>query len=810
MRLVSCALIAATAILDPLSAGIAHAAGSPSVVIGEVAWAGSSLSTADEWIELWNTGDTTATIGGWSLTGAGSSGAIIPFPANAVIPPFGTYLISNYEASDTKSALDIAPNVVTTTISLSNSALRIDLVDDTGAITDTAGDGGPPPAGTSLPDKASMVRQEVGWMTATSSQDLDLNVADFGTPGVCDGCASPTVTGSASDVTTSTGSLSAPSTATSTSMTDPPFSTTTSTPHDAGTTSTSSDVLTDTTSTEIDTTTIDVLIDATSTTDTDATTTVTEAGTIDQTNTTTDDATASTSTNTETVSIASTTASSGSTETNDQTTDSAQDAPPPAYQLLRLNEFMPAPPTGEKEWIEIVSLDTATPIDLTGVEIHDATGRIHTISNITIDPTESRYAVIQLPSAKLNNGGDTVALYAPDGRLLDAISYTSSKKEQSYVRYPDTNGDWVDTDRPTPGNANLPFSPPAPDPTPQPDQTTAPDQTAPQPIGPEAVPTTIQTITKAPPNASPTPTPVTKKKTTPPSPGPLDLTSIPVAQTTPKTSATKTRSATKTKTSTEPVPLTFDMTTSDEYGGLRVRLTGRVGTPPGLLTNHGFVLQAPDGRGLNVSLTTARKLPPTGADITVIGTLLFDKNNIPHLSVHTTDGWIQLPTSTDPVPPRIVDLTAPSTEDAWSLMSVTGTVTNVKSSSFDLDLGDAGLTVLVRSVVKYRVARLTKGDQIVVTGVLDTTVDPPRLLPRTADDIRLMDHAVSPLPTTSGNTASNTPMSLPPWTPLGAAGSAIAVTEGAKQFTRRRRKKKLERTLATMTDGDQKEPPGRL
>ncbi len=183
-RLVSCALTVALLLHWPNGPLPAQADASV-VVIEEVAWAGSSLSTADEWIELANLGDATATVGGWSVRGMGET---IFLPDDAVVPPYGTFIVANYPETDEKAALSVAVSLATTTVSLSNSALAFELVDASGVTVDRAGDGGAPPAGSSSP-KATMVRVSAdAWTSATSSVGYDDGIADFGTPGTCDLC----------------------------------------------------------------------------------------------------------------------------------------------------------------------------------------------------------------------------------------------------------------------------------------------------------------------------------------------------------------------------------------------------------------------------------------------------------------------------------------------------------------------------------------------------------------------------------------------------------------------------------------------
>ncbi|MFA6504032.1 MAG: lamin tail domain-containing protein [Patescibacteria group bacterium] len=170
----------------------ARAATPNAIYISEVAWAGSTLSTSDEWIELGNASASDVSIGGWKLFGAGSSDKVLVLPSDATIPAHGVYLISNYPMDDSHCALTVAPDAVTSTISLSNSALRIELRDVNSNLIDLAGDGQTPLAGYSQTLKANMIRVDIGlsgddanaWGTANVSQNM--YTPDFGTPGIID------------------------------------------------------------------------------------------------------------------------------------------------------------------------------------------------------------------------------------------------------------------------------------------------------------------------------------------------------------------------------------------------------------------------------------------------------------------------------------------------------------------------------------------------------------------------------------------------------------------------------------------------
>ena len=156
------------------------------VIIEEVAWAGSSLSSADEWIELANMGHATATLAGWSVTGIAPLPVFLP--ENAKIAPGGTYRIANYAETDERSALNVAVQLATTTVALSNSTLGVTLLDASGVVIDRAGNSGAPFAGTSSP-RATMVRSATSsgdladaWITATSSIGFKTTEIDFGAP----------------------------------------------------------------------------------------------------------------------------------------------------------------------------------------------------------------------------------------------------------------------------------------------------------------------------------------------------------------------------------------------------------------------------------------------------------------------------------------------------------------------------------------------------------------------------------------------------------------------------------------------------
>ncbi|MBM3230814.1 lamin tail domain-containing protein [Candidatus Peregrinibacteria bacterium] len=133
-------------------------------------------------------------IAGWQLfsrNSAGEDALMFTFPAETIIGDGERILVSNYAAGE--SALSVEPDFVTTAVSLPNTGLKLTLKDISGTIVDTVDDGsGTPFAGRSTEPKASMERIDVfapgtdagNWRTAEVSQNFDVNVVVFGTPGV--------------------------------------------------------------------------------------------------------------------------------------------------------------------------------------------------------------------------------------------------------------------------------------------------------------------------------------------------------------------------------------------------------------------------------------------------------------------------------------------------------------------------------------------------------------------------------------------------------------------------------------------------
>ena len=168
------------ATLSPLRT---HAASLPAVVLSEIQWGGSALSTADEWIELANTSSESVDVSSWKITGVASQGAEITLPAGTILPSHTTYLVANYALGDAKTVLAVSPNLVSSSVSISNSSLMVTLVTADGILIDSYSDQETPGIGSSSPPASAERNLEDGlWFTAVTSLNI-LTEETLGSPG---------------------------------------------------------------------------------------------------------------------------------------------------------------------------------------------------------------------------------------------------------------------------------------------------------------------------------------------------------------------------------------------------------------------------------------------------------------------------------------------------------------------------------------------------------------------------------------------------------------------------------------------------
>lgn len=191
MKSLLCLICFLAAIL--VFAGAAEASGSPEIVFNEIAWRGSSVSTADEFIELKNMTAEPVVLDGWVIYNEAKLDEMLKIQSG-IIAPEGYFLIANNEKGHIFSAgvsfLDIEPALADSAVSLSNSAFKISLRDAAGKIIDIAGDGSKPFCGEYNGEISSMQRIdytqygefEEAWEPTKQRKNIISSVSDYATP----------------------------------------------------------------------------------------------------------------------------------------------------------------------------------------------------------------------------------------------------------------------------------------------------------------------------------------------------------------------------------------------------------------------------------------------------------------------------------------------------------------------------------------------------------------------------------------------------------------------------------------------------
>lgn len=776
-----------------------------SMVIGEVNWAGSSHSTADEWIELWNLGLQDQSLDGWRLEGASATPFV--FDATQIIPAQQAFVIANYDETNAKSVLNVHPVFVNTDVALGNDRLSLELSDNTGAVVDRAGDGKKPAAGTTKPP-TTMVRADptldgrdpTAWVGASTALNLDTEVVDQGTPGACDGCrgvpvpadVTSTISYTSSTVvnTDTTSTMDVPSFVTPSSTTVNTTSTTEFTPYETTSTldvATSTLAFATTSTAEVSATTTFVFVDsASSTIPLTATTTLPETmfATTTVVVTTTIVSTTTTIAATTTVGIATTTTVVTSTALSTSTvttptaaTNMATTAPSSPACRARLETIFPAPSSGP-EWVQVSGCEAS--YELVGWSIHDAQGLIVTLTTLTVvQATDEGHLRILLPGQHLNNGGDTVALRGPENGLYDLVAYPSLKHDEHYVRRND--GTWWIPER-------VPIA--IPDST-EPDRIVVPRKTSVPSLQQATVPTTGFTPVMIATHATNARSSVGIVRAT-------SVTSVPLEEYLKRTKTTK-PSATrprKTVARTKSVSSHSSRSSMAASSSLtpHVVLHGMVGTPPNLIAKRQFILLNRAGKGLLIRLNGRQPSPNLGQHIDITGSLVTNDDG-PHLEMRARDTW--RPSSLkidDPTP--TADALATDAERGWNLVDVTGVVESRSGSTVHLTVGDDEVIAIIPAALGYRPARLLVGDHVRMMGVLDTTREPARLHPRLANEITLVESATRATHQTSARTHD----SLPPWVPVTAASVTVAAGYGLRRLRTWYEERRLAQQLATAVE----------
>ena len=195
------------------------------LLINEVAWAGTLASTSDEWIELYNPGSSAVNLTGWILrTDDGSPNLAL----SGTIPAGGYFLL---ERTDDMTVSDIPADLIYTgELNNSNEILR--LIDPAGGVVDTANsNAGEWPAGSSstfgsMERRAVIADSDTAWITNTGvvRNGLDANGGPIrGTPKNINWAVSVTATASLTPSRTRTPTPKPTITRTPTPLPPPPL-----------------------------------------------------------------------------------------------------------------------------------------------------------------------------------------------------------------------------------------------------------------------------------------------------------------------------------------------------------------------------------------------------------------------------------------------------------------------------------------------------------------------------------------------------------------------------------------------------------
>jgi hypothetical protein len=122
-----------------------------------------------------------------------------------------------------------------------------------------------------------------------------------------------------------------------------------------------------------------------------------------------------------------------------------------------INEFLPDPSSENDatEWIELYNGGDEA-VTLTGWQVDDEEGGSKPYALPEMLIAAKGFVIIHKAESNLglNNGGDSVRLFNPEGVLVDSFRYTSTKVDVAYARIPDGVGDWQQTEMLTPGSTN--------------------------------------------------------------------------------------------------------------------------------------------------------------------------------------------------------------------------------------------------------------------------------------------------------------------------------------------------------------------
>lgn len=744
------------------------------IVLSEINWAGSSQSTADEWIEIANTGAGRVDISGWQLEGAGSSGSVLMLPENAILEPRSTYLIANYQLSDPKTSLAIAASYATSSVSIPNSGLHIILKNASGEIMDSYIDSGIPDYGSST-TFASIERDltTYAWSSSTASKNLH-NAAQMGTPGyalflvaettstsdpdliatVVEEDTEATLEGEASEQSQEESSdeslvideVSEVITELSSEemLLEDALSTEEAAVEEAEDESVllekDKDVFDDETAEDEDITLIELIPDSLEEETLQTEENVSNLDAVDEVHTETSSqqeivtpivVTTALPAQTTNESSSDTTSSSSTTNQTEEAKDTETTAIDMHYDptALIITEFVSSPSDG-KEWIELFNTSEEE-VGLEGWRVADRSGK-ETLLSGSIE--KGKYILIENPSGKLNNDGDDIVFMGPDEQIIFLLTYGSDefaapKKDLSAGL---CDGAWIVGLTPTPTAANDCPVTTSESSTSSYESTTSATQNN---VDDADQGTTVTHATVDSTNdvtATTDATAATTHVETATSVEKSESTNAKTAKdTTTQTSSTK-KTATIKKTTSKAAVATYQVIDISDLDSLKtgtlVEVSGIIIAEPGIFGKRLAYLE-----GMQLYMHTADwPTLPEGTEVTIRGTwdTSSDTRRIKIKSSSDIDVGETLS-----LPPVSYDATNLAQAPTLSLITVSGTVKERSKNGFILALNDS-ITLSVVDTAKLGLTHLVAAnDTLTITGMVDTKDGNMILVPRTKDDL---------------------------------------------------------------------------
>lgn len=171
------------------------------VVINEVNWFGSDVSTSDEWVEIRNISTGSLDVSGWSIDGLGASAAAVSIDSNTILAPGAYLVIGDRQGADTdgnRTSLTGVANVqVSSSVALTNGGDPLTLRDIDGTLIDETPAGAWPAGNSSTRRSMERLDNLTGggytdgsvsgawytWNVLDGTDTTSVDTADQGTPG---------------------------------------------------------------------------------------------------------------------------------------------------------------------------------------------------------------------------------------------------------------------------------------------------------------------------------------------------------------------------------------------------------------------------------------------------------------------------------------------------------------------------------------------------------------------------------------------------------------------------------------------------